>query len=435
MRPLDRKIVAEGSASFLRAEREICNGGVKAGKLSVNALRKAVFALGGVGLAGALMTGCASPEKVSSANMAPQVRAMGLVTRSAQTPEGYYDLGKYYFWQNRFDKARDAFMQALRLNPESADILNGLGATYDKSGQYEAAQQAYQAALLKDPEAGHVLANMGYSLLLQGKNDEAVHYLRHAVRLNPSDTLAQRHLAQAEGGKTYAGMQIAPENPQIVVQGENPRSNEPVAALSRHEEIAMTRPVAVVPPVKQEVSGKDGAASAPVPISVAAQAPHPVGIVKSVVVADSSGGASLSIKPSAVQRVTTGKRDAEYRPNLAQPSVPPAQNPPHARLEISNGNGVTGMARAISAELRNQGENVGRVTNKKPYDSPRTLIICNSEAWSEQAKSLARLLPNSPKVVVGSIAHRGVDIRVILGADAALTWRGNGVKSVLVAAI
>lgn len=380
MRPLDKNTIA---AKVIGTRRM--------------ALRKVVFALGGAGLVGALMAGCASPEKVGSAGsselMAPQVRAMGLVTRSAQTPEGYYDLGKYYFWQNRFDKARDAFIQALRLNPESVDILNGLGATYDKSGQYEAAQQAYQAALLKNPEAGHVLANMGYSLLLQGKNDKAADYLRQALRLDPSDRLAQMHLAQAEGGKTDAGMRIVSENPQPLAQAGNDRSKQPAAA------------------------------------------PEPVGIIKNVIVADSSGSASLSVRPLVVEHAFAGKQDAESAGNAPRASVSPTQNMPKARLEISNGIGVTGLARAVGAELRKQGENVGRVTNKKPYDSPRTLIICNSEAWGEQAKILARQLPNSPKVVFGSIAHRGVDIRVILGADAALAWKGNGVKSVLVAAI
>lgn len=439
MRPLDRNIATGGPAPSQGSGRERCNDGAKAGVLSRIALRKVVLALGGVGLVGGLMAGCASTGEVSSAKSSematPQVHAMGLITRSAQTPEGYYTLGKYYFWQNRFDRARDAFMQAVRLNPESADALNGLGATYDKLGQYEAAQQAYKAALLKEPDAEHVMANMGYSLLLQGRNDEAAHYLREAVRLNPSDTLAQRYLAQAGGGKTHADVRIAPESPQAVTQGENPRSEEPVGRPASHEETAVTRQAAVLPPVKQEASGGEGAVPEPVAISIAAKTPDPVGIVKSVVVADSRGGASLPVKHPAAPRVTTEKPDAEPRQNLAQPSVPPTQNPLNARLEISNGNGVTGMARAVSAGLRKQGANVARVTNKRPFDSPRTVIICNSESWSEQAKSLARLLPNSPKVVVGSIAHRSVDIRVILGADAALAWKGNGVKSVLVAAI
>lgn len=439
MRPLDKEIVGGGPARSLGTGREVCNDAAKASVLSYAALRQLVLALGGVGLISGLMAGCAATGEVggakSSEMMTPQVHAMGLITRSAQTPEGYYSLGKYYFWQNRFDKARDAFMQAVRLNPESADVLNGLGATYDKLGQYEAAQQAYKAALLKEPDAEHILANMGYSLLLQGKNDEAAHYLREAVRLNPSDTLAQQHLAQAGGSKAYADMRIAPENPQVMAQSENLPREEPAGGPSRHEETAVTKQVAVVFPIKQEVSGGAGAASEPVAISVAAKALQPAGIVKSVVVADSSGGVSLPVKQPAVQRVSTEKLDSESRQNSAQSSMPQAQNQLNARLEISNGNGVTGMARAIRTELRKQGANVARVTDKRPFVTSRTVIICNSEAWSEQAKSLARLLPNSPQVVVGSIAHRRVDIRVILGADAALAWKGNGVKPVLVAAI
>lgn len=411
MRPLDGKNVS-GPVSSLTAKRGGATEGNKAGGTAGAAeLRKVVLAFCGAGLVGGLLAGCASTgesnQAESSQIMVPQIHAMALVTRSERTAEGYYALGKYYFWQNRFEKARDAFMQSVRLNPESADALNGLGATYDKLGHYQAAQLAYKAAFLKAPESEIVWANMGYSLLLQGKHSEAVPYLREAVRLNSSDRLARLHLAQAEGHNFYAESHVASANPLAALQNRDLRGAETVDGLPRHEEVVETEHVEVIRTIKQ---GEGSSASGSAVTRVASKKPDPVGI--GVQTAQSRGGEQGTDEP--------GRNSAN---DLR-----------HARLEISNGNGVTGMARAVGEELRKQGENVARVTNKRPFDTARTVIVCNSEAWSEQAKNLARTLPNSPLVMVGSLASRKVDIRVVLGADAALAWKGNGVKSVLVAA-
>jgi tetratricopeptide (TPR) repeat protein len=86
------------------------------------------------------------------------------------------------------------------------------------------------------------------------------------------------------------------------------------------------------------------------------------------------------------------------------------------RIEIANGNGVTGMARAMRAKLRNEGIRVSRVFNAHTYRHRRTEIVY-AKALQAQAVALARELQISPRFVVASTRYRNIDLRLILGAD------------------
>lgn len=88
-----------------------------------------------------------------------------------------------------------------------------------------------------------------------------------------------------------------------------------------------------------------------------------------------------------------------------------------ARLEISNGNGVRGLAAAWAQRLREQGLQVVRLTNTRPFNVRRTRV--------EVADSGATLLPSvaarlGVDVVPGRLAPAArSEVRVVLGADLA----------------
>jgi hypothetical protein len=90
------------------------------------------------------------------------------------------------------------------------------------------------------------------------------------------------------------------------------------------------------------------------------------------------------------------------------------------------------MARALRTVMKTEGVNVTRVTNALPFNKSRTVIICSNETI-EAAKAITHLLPGNPSVTIGSTAYRNVEIRVVLGADAALAW--NNSKKVNLAAL
>lgn len=465
-----------------------------------------VSALTAAGLATAMLGGCALTERHTAPAGAAvpadiEVRALPLVAQGTKTPDAYYTLGKYYFYQGRLEQAREAFWDAVKLDHGHVDALNGLGAVYDRLGQFDLAQKAYEAALLKDPQAAHVWANLGYSLILAGKTGEAVAPLQKALALDPANGAARRHLADL-GAKALpaaaatagadearnAAEPAAPVAPQGVVASvttakdqtavvARPASVElapaPVASLAATVQPVEPLPVrqaqaAAIPAIaKAEPKAVDIAASpvlhaaaAPTPPSarvavVPAASPHAVGapaaesrspsIIASVDTPSPARQASVPAAAPAPGAADSGKGlpNAPEREAVAVPTTIPVASLGESgisgmlkglRIEVSNGNGVTGMARAVGHGMRESGLNIARITNARPFDKPQTLIVC-SPAMKPAAMELAQSMAVEPRIVMRDVSHRNVDVRVVLGADTALAWKDKSKAPYLIAGL
>ena len=101
------------------------------------------------------------------------------------------------------------------------------------------------------------------------------------------------------------------------------------------------------------------------------------------------------------------------------PLATAAQQPMAAqsfRLELSNGNGVTGMARRLGEQLIAKGLPKARLTNQKPFRQ-RATVIQYREGYAAVAESLQRRMPNQPPVVKAAVLRPSTDVRVVLGKD------------------
>lgn len=91
--------------------------------------------------------------------------------------------------------------------------------------------------------------------------------------------------------------------------------------------------------------------------------------------------------------------------------------PPSAvRLEIANGNGVTGLARQISAQLREAGYGAVRFTNQKPFDQERTEIQFRP-GFQRQAQGLQAALAGRGVLARSDSLAQDIHLRVVLGRD------------------
>jgi len=102
------------------------------------------------------------------------------------------------------------------------------------------------------------------------------------------------------------------------------------------------------------------------------------------------------------------------------PAFADAQSSNKARLEVSNGNGVTGMAGKVGQFLKNQGYQAVRLTNQKPFQVRMTQIQYR-EGYQAQAQLLKISLPesSSPTLVQRNDLRADVGIRLVLGKDVA----------------
>jgi Tfp pilus assembly protein PilF len=90
--------------------------------------------------------------------------------------------------------------------------------------------------------------------------------------------------------------------------------------------------------------------------------------------------------------------------------------PDQSRFEVSNGNGVTGMARRVDGLLQAVGLPGSRLTNQKPFVQRFTEIQFR-DGHEAAAASLSRRLPNHPPIVPNGRLRADVDVRLVLGKD------------------
>jgi tetratricopeptide (TPR) repeat protein len=99
------------------------------------------------------------------------------------------------------------------------------------------------------------------------------------------------------------------------------------------------------------------------------------------------------------------------------PAVQPLSPPPAvARLEISNGNGVTGMARALARQIDAPGLRVTRLSNQPGFAVRHTRIEYDA-AHVDAARRLAQRVGS---VQLQEVGHRAPsNLRLVLGRDLA----------------
>jgi Flp pilus assembly protein TadD len=106
------------------------------------------------------------------------------------TGDDAYQTGRGLLAAGDVTGALSAFRQALVRAPESVDVLNGLGVSYDRMGRYDLSRTYYESALAIDAGSVPVLNNLGYSLYLQKEYRAAIPILQRVVAATDSTASA-----------------------------------------------------------------------------------------------------------------------------------------------------------------------------------------------------------------------------------------------------
>jgi tetratricopeptide (TPR) repeat protein len=115
------------------------------------------------------------------------------------------NLGGACILLGRFKQAIPILERASALQPDNAMIWVNLGAAYlgnpilATDRQQLQAIKAFKRALEIQPDAPSVAYNLGLIYRDRGAKDEALHWFREAVRVNPRDQDAQRYLDRLAG--------------------------------------------------------------------------------------------------------------------------------------------------------------------------------------------------------------------------------------------
>lgn len=301
-----------------------------------------------------------------------------------------YDGGRQHHLAGRYEEAIAAYRAVLATAPRHVRARNALAASYARQGDFAQAIPLWRAlteelAAGAGPDTAYLFTNLGYAYLLGGDYDKAVAVLERACVLDPLDHRAWHNL-----GESLRHLGQLDRAALMLRQAK---------ALREHN-------------FQSDHAAVGGTAVAAIEAAVAMPARPDPGWAATEVRTAADGTLELLRVPSQ-QAVA-----AALPPREPDPLPPPARRPDLVLLEIRNGNGVTGMARALSRQVKDGKLQVTRLSNAKGFNVRRTRIE-HGAAFREAAERLAERLAGSfDKVQVVQVdTCKPTDMRLILGRD------------------
>lgn len=293
------------------------------------------------------------------------------MTASSQqdNPQIWYDLGRYYQGQERHEEASLAFNKALAANGNFTEARNRLGVSLASLGRYNEAIASFELAARAAPAAAHIQSNLGYAYYLKGDFEAAVASLQRAVALDPANRRALNNLGLAYSQLGNAGR-------------------------------------------AREAFG--GAATGDSPVGASQTGRSPPQDPPQVLAQTDSRVQAIQVEPNVY----------ELRIQQAAPPVAAAAAAGSAeaalplRVEVSNGNGVTGMARRVGAYLRGSGFPATRFTNQAIFTVAASRVEYRAGLEAD-ARRIAAAMPQFVAVVPGDGLRKDIGVRLVLGRDLA----------------
>lgn len=310
-----------------------------------------------------LLPSCASlPAPVQMMfQPAEQVRHSG-----GDVASSYYRLGRYHQDHGDLALALTAYNYAIARNPKGAEARIAAAVIHAQQGRLAQARAMLLAVCAEYPNLVQPRNNLGYVYYLQGEYNAASDAFSQVLLMEPANERARNNLALAQNADTR---QLATVSAQV------------------------PEPAPVAPTI----------AAAPVP-------PTPP-----------EGGMRLVQHAPNMYELQIVRQEplAAGTPGPALPDTAPAIVT--SRLEIANGNGISGMAKRFRKALAVRGITTARLTNAKPFGRAGTSIEFRP-GFEQEARSLQAAIGGTASLQPADKLRPHIDLRLILGKDADLAF-------------
>jgi tetratricopeptide (TPR) repeat protein len=376
-----------------------------------------------------MMAGCVSTQTSQGVN-GLKMEAVQRVTHSQNNPQAFYQLGRYYHGQTRYELALEAYRQALSLQPQYVDALTGMGVAHAMLGQYDDALRVLKAAASIDPFSVTAQNNLGYIYWLLNERDEAMRAYRQALKLDPMNARARDNMRLAMKDAANDQVEVAADShPETA-----PHAPQAAASIAASQDVGpeVNELRAPAPAVPADPSGAQSEA-----INSAATVAGP----------NADSGLALNEVAPRVYELKRPVQEAERVASLPEPRstasadktvvraamtspVSPAAADSAAYLKVMNGNGVIGMAHEVARHMAAQGYPSAGTGNQPGFNEAQTRIEYRP-GQAEEARRLSRLLPVQAVLSEATALGGKVTMRLVLGKDirhAPDTWDA-GVKT------
>ena len=300
-----------------------------------------------------------------------------------------YEIGRDHFAQARYTLATESFEKALATDAKFLEARNALGIAWATRGNYEEAIVHLERAVREAPERADFHNNLGYAYHLQGRIQEALPRFRQAATLEPENVRFQGNLQTALMQSSGSPQVASNQTTGPVRVGEAPRAPARTATTA----------------LRWSPEGEKAALAAEATNRRASAT-----VSRTEVPATSSPGPQASV----VARI-----DPTPDPKLTEPIRPPSASgnePTVVGFEISNGNGVAGMARRVAALLRSHGIQVNRLTNQPKFAQSTTQVQFRP-GHEQDAIRMQSALSSPVTMVESDNMRKDVNVRLVIGRD------------------
>jgi tetratricopeptide (TPR) repeat protein/transglutaminase-like putative cysteine protease len=94
-----------------------------------------------------------------------------------------------------YKAAKQAYLEATKLNPGSKSAWNDLGRAYQALREYSEAEKAYRKQIEANPRDQYAYNNLGVALRLLKRQDEAIEAFKKQIEISPNDRYAHDNLS------------------------------------------------------------------------------------------------------------------------------------------------------------------------------------------------------------------------------------------------
>ena len=389
----------------------------------------------------AAMTGCATwPSQFGSRTGAQAVSEITARSPDSASPHGSaasaqakadYDLAKFWIAQGRNDLASKVLERLLANEPHHAEALNARASLAASAGDWPAAERDLSLAIQSAPERAHLYFNLGLLLTKRGESEKGRHALERTIALDPGHARAKEVLATLpsklptrepilsehfESQQSADSALQAAEAQPVTLARQSPTSGVTTSAVSTSQsQDAQTQSLdaGVVRVSQHDAVVRIGEDVFETPIS------NPITLLVRESVDANSRAVSVNLEPATpVIRVTGAQLDLAPQQARTPAIIAIAPQPAEAaRIDVANGNGINGMARALRGQLRAVGVQVATISNWSNFNQPVTRVLYR-EGHEQAARDLAQRLPVSVELVaVTRLPRADRDVMVVLGRD------------------
>lgn len=322
----------------------------------------------------------------------------------------HYKLGRYYQQQGKYAKAIEEFSKALRNDSTYCKAYNGIAMCYDALRRYNIAYESYEQAIQCDPQEAYIYNNYGLSSLLCGDYEKGLALLLEAVQLSGENDRIRNNLMLAQGivdrrKKTdQFALQLQDDVPFIAQTHSGPAASEDEQAVLNQ--------------------------TCDLPDTLLFQERETAGVVGGMPLESDLDTEIVSSLENNIKRVSLIAEKTKKR--VVQEKVVAILRKSDGAVEVSNGNGVTGMARKSAAYFRAHDFNVRRITNAKHFRFVDSVIFYR-EGYLQVAKKLAMVIPGLQEMEkVESLGRASIGVRILLGTDlVAMQFPGGYAQNVM----